>query len=197
MIAADELEALVDVLRGGGVVACATETQMGLLADALSEAAVAKVCLLKNRPDGVPLAVLIPSPRSVSAVAREFPEAASSLADRYWPGPLTVLVRVRAGLPAALSKDGKIGVRIPGPSPARELVRAFGSPLTATSANLSGQAVARDGEHARVVFGAELDAAVAGTAPGGLPSTVVDTTVHPPQLVRRGAVRIDGGGSDR
>jgi L-threonylcarbamoyladenylate synthase len=96
----------------------------------------------------------------------------------------------RASVPAALVRDGKIGVRVPGPSPALELCRAFGGPLTATSANRSGEPAARTSAEARAALGDEVDAYVPGEAPGGPPSTVIDVTETPFRLVRAGAIRI-------
>ncbi len=178
----------VGLLREGGVVACPTETLQGLLADALSVEAVAAVVALKRRgPD--PIALLLPSLDALEQVAEFCPERALELAREYWPGPLTLLVRARPELPEALVRDGKVGVRVPGPSPALDLVRAFGGPLTATSANLSGQPAARTAAEVSAYFPSGLAGQIIGDAPGGSPSTVVDATEARVRVIRMGAVQ--------
>jgi L-threonylcarbamoyladenylate synthase len=186
--------AYVAVLRAGGVVACPTETLQGLLADAFSETAVAKVVQLKRRgPE--PIALILPGWEALTQVAESCPEQAMELGRAHWPGPLTLLVRARAGLPAQLVRDGLVGVRVPGASPALELVRAFAGPLTATSANLSGSPAARTASEVQAYFPSGLDAAVPGDAPGGLPSTVVDATGPVLRVIRVGAISILGLGA--
>jgi L-threonylcarbamoyladenylate synthase len=187
-IGSSELQRLVGLLAAGGVIACPTETLVGLLAAALAPEAVARVCALKGRDVSQPIGVLVSDFEALSSVALEIPELARQLAERHWPGPLTLLLRVRPGLPAALSMNGKIGVRVPGPSPALELVRAFGAPLTATSANMTGRAPALTAEEARAAFPVGLAHVVPGSAPGGLASTVVDATGREPVVLRAGAI---------
>src|SRR5699024_2670629 len=129
----------LEALSRGEVVACPTETLIGLLADARDPEAVERVAALKGRPVGIPMALLVPSLSSSIEVVEHIPKEAEDLAARHFPGPLTLLMRARAGLSPWLVHEGKVGLRVPGPSPALELVRAFGGPLTATSANLSGE----------------------------------------------------------
>ena len=184
-----ELDRYVACLRGGGVVACPTETLVGLLADALSEEAVNRVVAVKRRGND-PIALILPSADAVSQVAEPLSELALRLAQQHWPGPLTLIVRALPGLPAALVRDGTIGVRVPGASPALELARAFGGPLTATSCNPSGQPAARTEAEVRAYFPRELDDIVPGDAPGGAPSTVVDATGFEPKVIRQGAIKL-------
>lgn len=177
----------LEVLRRGGVVACPTETLVGLLADALDDAAVARVVAAKKRPSDAPLALLVPDLAGAEALV-ELDEAARALAEAHWPGALTLVARTRVRLPAPLLRDGTVGVRVPGPSLALDLVRAFGGPLTATSANLSGEpAIASTDD---LDSGLVLDAVVAGKAGGGPPSTIVDVSVSPFRLIRAGAVTL-------
>ncbi len=184
-----ELAHFVEVLRRCGVVACPTETLQGLLANALDPLAVQRVVQAKQRgPE--PLALIIPNVEALDAIAVEISSATRALAAKHWPGPLTLLVHAHPRLAPALVRDGKVGVRIPGRSPALDLVRAFGGPLTATSCNPSGRAPARTEAEARAYFAAVIDDFVPGDAPGGAPSTVVDATVDPPRLLRAGAVTI-------
>jgi L-threonylcarbamoyladenylate synthase len=188
LVTPGELARYVEVLRRGGVVACATETLVGLLADALDHDAVERVARIKGRPEESPIAVLIPAFESAATVASSFPDQAQCLALRHWPGPLTLILPARPGVPSPLTRDGTIGVRVPGPSPALDLCRAFGGPLTATSANRTGEPPARTAAEVEAALGAELDAIVPADAPGGLPSTVVDATVSPPRVVLAGAI---------
>lgn len=189
-LAAYDLGAYVHALKLGGVIACPTETQMGLLADALDEAAVARVCALKRRPESETLGLLAPSLDAALALVEVMSPLALALAQAHWPGPLTLVLRARAGLPAAIVRNGTVALRVPGSSPAAEIVRAFGGPLTATSANLSGQSPLVHAADLRAAFGSGLAAIVPGAPPGGLPSTLVDVTGERPVVLRAGAVAI-------
>jgi len=175
-------------LKRGLVVACPTETQMGLLADALDAAAVARVSSLKRRPAGEPIGLIAPTLDSVLSLVTEMTPLARELAERHWPGPLTLIMRAREHLPADICKSGTVAIRVPGPSPALDLVRAFGGPLTATSANISGQPPLATHSALRAAFGDGLIGIVPGTPPGGAPSTIVDVTGALPVTVRTGAL---------
>jgi L-threonylcarbamoyladenylate synthase len=183
-----ELYPYVSLLRAGGVLAVPTETQMGLLADALSEAAVGLVSELKRRPVDQPISVIVPSLEQGLRLVRDVSELALRLARAHWPGPLTLVLRARDGLPRALTEDGKVALRVPGASPALALVRAFGGPLTATSANISGRPPLATAAELREVFGAGLAGIVPGSAPGGAASTIVDLTGERPRVLRQGSV---------
>lgn len=185
-----ELDKFVAVLRAGDVLACPTETQVGLLADALDEQAVMRVCTMKRRPASEALPLIIPAFEAALGVVREIPAAAEQLARQYWPGPLTLVLRAASHLPAALVKNGTVALRVPGPSPALELVRAFRGPLTATSANISGQPPLSEPDELRATFSGALAGIVPGTAPGGAPSTIVDMTGATPRILRQGAIRL-------
>lgn len=184
-----DLSPFVEVLRHGGVVACPTETLMGLLADATRADAVDAVVRLKGRAPDAPIAVLLPDAASWDRVARDVPSVGRGLAAAHWPGPLTLIAHARDDLPSALVRDGKVGARVPGSSPALDLVRAFGGPLTATSANRTGEPSARDATEVRRIFGDAVKI-VPGAVPGGAPSTVLDVTTDPPNVLRKGAVTI-------
>jgi len=183
-----DLQPFVLMLRSGGVVACPTETQIGLLADALDARAVQRVCDMKRRPAGEPIPVLVASFAAALEIATDVSGAAAALAQAYWPGPLTLVMRARGELPPALLRSGTIALRVPGPSPALELVRAFAGPLTATSANLSGQPPLGSEAALRATFGPALSGVVPGTAPGAPASTIVDVTGAHPIVLRQGAI---------
>lgn len=185
------LQEVLDALERGGVVACPTETWVALLADATNPAAVERVAELKGRPEGAPMAVLLPSIDAVEQVARPLSVEARALAKAHWPGPLTIVSTAKPGLNAWLTQEGKVGMRVPGPSPALEIVVAFGRPLTATSANLSGESPVASVERLAPKLRTTIDVLVHGVAPGGLASTVVDVTDSPFSIVRIGAVALD------
>ncbi|HXG02839.1 MAG TPA: L-threonylcarbamoyladenylate synthase [Candidatus Binatia bacterium] len=181
-----------EALSGGALVAFPTETFYGLGAAALDAGAVRRVFEVKGRPESRPLLVLVDSEAMVDTVAAEIPARARALMARHWPGPLTLVLRARPTVPAEVhAGTGTIGVRLSPHPVATGLVRALGAPITAPSANITGQpppteagAVVRDfdGKIALV-----LDA---GPTPGGPPSTVLDVTVDPPRLIRAGAVAV-------
>lgn len=187
----DELAVAVKVLERGGVVACPTETWLGLLADARNEEAIERVARLKGRPADMPIALLLPDANAVGEVALPPSTEAQALIAAHWPGPLTLLLRAKPGLSARLMKDGKVGVRVPGPSPAADLTRAFGHALTATSANLTGQPPLRSASELPPDLAEGVDGSVPGLSPGGAPSTLIDATTTPMVILRPGAIEID------
>jgi L-threonylcarbamoyladenylate synthase len=194
-VTGDALERAVRAIAAGGVVAIATESFFGLCADVLDAGAVDSVFALKGRAPSEPVPVLIRGDEDLERLVVEVPTPARALMERYWPGPLTIVLRARPEVPAlACGSTGTIGVRVPGACPAAMLLRRCGRPLTATSANRSGEVPRTADADVRADFGDALDVIVPGTAPGGAPSTVVDATVEPFRIVRRGAVRLPEGG---
>ena len=186
-----DLAELVKILEQGGIVACPTETWLGLLADARNHGAIERVAELKGRPADMPIALLLPDAQAVTEVASSLSGEAKALMQTYWPGPLTILLAARSGLSPRLTRDGKVGVRVPGPSPAADLVRAFGRPVTATSANLSGEPPLCSAEELPPRIAEGLDAVVAGASPGGPASTLIDSTTTPMRILRAGAIEVD------
>jgi len=186
-----DLAALVRVLKRGGVVACPTETFLGLLADARNEKAIERVAELKGRPADMPIALLLPDRRAAADVALAPSAEARALMQTFWPGPLTILLPAKPDLSPRLTRDGKVGVRVPGPSPAADLVRAFGHPLTATSANRTGEPPLRSVDELPAALAKELGGVMPGVSPGGAPSTLIDSTVVPIEILRAGAIEID------
>ncbi len=189
MITSDRNKAL-EHLRAGGVVAVATETFFSLCADARRPSAVEAVFALKGREEAKASAVLIPGTEAWPALVREVPPMASRLAARFWPGQLTIALDAAESLHPLLRYRGKVAVRVPGASPALDLVRAFGGPLTATSANPGGAPSSLADEDVRAYFegrGALL--VLEGRANGGMPSTVLECgEAGSWTIVRAGAV---------
>ena len=179
-------------LRAGGVVAIATESFFGLLADVESAAAVTALFSLKPRgaDKGVPL--LLPDVSSWTRLVEVVPPTAERLASAFWPGGLSIALPARVGVDARIALGGSVAVRIPGPSPALDLVRAFGRPLTATSANLPGQPPACDDAAVHASFAAAVAdgrlVVVSGTSPGGAPSTIAVLDGAGLHIAREGAI---------
>jgi L-threonylcarbamoyladenylate synthase len=181
-----------EALRRGELVAFPTETFYGLGAAALDAAAVRRVFEVKGRPESRPLLVLVDSEAMVDAVAAEIPAAARALMARHWPGPLTLVLRARPVVPVEVhAGTGTIGVRLSPHPVARGLVGALGAPVTAPSANLTGEPPPSDAAAVLRAFDGRIALVLdAGPTPGGSPSTVLDMTDDPPRLVRPGAVRV-------
>lgn len=180
------------MLRDGKLVAFPTDTLYALGAVATNARAVAAVFRAKGRGPEKALPVLLAAADDLAWVASEVPQAARALAERFWPGGLTIVVPARADLPAQLhGHSGTIAVRVPAHDTARALIRAVGAPLTGTSANRSGAAPTRTPAEVQAQLAGRLHAIVAGLAPGGTPSTVVDVTRTPARIVRQGAIAAD------
>lgn len=184
------LRRAADVLRGGGVIAFPTETFYGLGADALRPEAVARVRRLKGRADDKPLLLLVDSIAMVESLVTTITPAARALMARHWPGPLTLVLPARAVLPVEVTAGtGAVGVRLSSHAVARGLVRAFGGPVTAPSANVAGAPPPVTAAAALAGLGDGVDLALdAGPTPGGPASTVLDVSADPPRVLRPGAV---------
>jgi L-threonylcarbamoyladenylate synthase len=184
------LKDAAEILLAGGLVAFPTETFYGLGANALDARAFGRVYAVKGRPEGKPLLVLVDSVRMVETLVEEISPTALTLMTRYWPGPLTLVLKAIRGLPAHLTAEvGTIGVRLPPHPVAFGLVRAAGVPITAPSANLSGEQPPTTATEVLRAFEGKIDLVIDGGATkGGLPSTILDLTVAPPRIVRKGAL---------
>jgi L-threonylcarbamoyladenylate synthase len=188
------LAAAAALLARSGLVAFPTESFYGLGASALSAEAVARVFEVKGRPDHRPLLVLVGSSDAAEALCASVPAGARDLMARHWPGPLTLVLPAAPGLPAALTAGTRtIGLRVPGHPVALGLARAAGMPLTAPSANPSGEPPPTSAAAVRRYFGARIDLVLdGGPTAGGTGSTVADCTVWPPRILRQGPIAIPG-----
>ena len=189
------LKEAAGVLLKGGLVAFPTETFYGLGANALDSSAFSRVYAVKGRPENKPLLVLVDSVRMVETLVEAIPPAALVLMTRYWPGPLTLVLKAVGGLPAHLTAGtGTIGVRLPAHPVAFGLVRAAGVPITAPSANRSGEEPPTTAAEVLEAFDGKIELVVDGGATkGGLPSTILDLTVAPPRILRKGALELPEG----
>ncbi len=187
--AVESIQRAREVLLGGGVIALPTDTVYGLGAHSGVASAVEQLYALKFRDKGKAIPLLLAGVDDLRLVAVEVPEVAWRLAERFWPGPLTMVVPKAAGVLDVLTAGGpSVAVRVPAHNAVLKLIATLGAPLAATSANLSGQTEAVTANEVRAVFGARLQLILdGGRCPGGVASTVVDVTVTPPRIRRRGA----------
>ena len=178
------------ILAYGGLVAYPTRCLYGLGVDALNADAVGRVYRVKQRPVDKPLSILIPDRKDLRNWTTDITPGAQWLMERFWPGKVTFILRAGKRLPAQLLGNGdSIGVRLPAHGVAAALLKAFGRPLTATSANLSGSPGCRRIEEFAPEMVRQLDLILdAGALEGGIGSTVVDLTGDTPAVVREGVV---------
>lgn len=179
-----------EIVRGGGVAAVPTETVYGLAADALSESAVEKVFRAKGRPETKPVSIFVTDIGMAEKFCRVIPQEAYTLAERYWPGPLTMILPRRENVPDAITAGGEgVGVRVPANDLTLMLLRLVGRPLTGTSANLSGERAAGSGREALSMLKGRIDCVVdGGECTGGVPSTVVSFMDGEIKIVREGNI---------
>ncbi|HET6498146.1 MAG TPA: L-threonylcarbamoyladenylate synthase, partial [Coriobacteriia bacterium] len=184
------IEHAARIVRAGGVVAFPTETVYGLGADATDETAVARVFALKGRPADHPLIVHLPSAEALDLWARDVPPTAHLLASRFWPGPLTlILKRGPVVSDAVTGGQDTVGLRIPGHPVALALLREFGGGIAAPSANRFGRISPTRASHVIDEFGAEVDYVVdGGPCAVGVESTILDLTSERPRVLRPGGV---------
>ena len=180
-------------LAEGGLVAFPTETVYGLGADAANPQAVAKIFAMKRRPESHPLIVHIGDPLALEAWASHVPEDAKKLVDRFWPGPLTIIVPKSSRVPSAVTGgQDTVGLRCPSHAVAQELLHAFArvgsGAVAAPSANRFGHVSPTTAQHVRDEFGDALMVLDGGPCEVGLESTIVDLSRGAPVLLRPGAI---------
>jgi L-threonylcarbamoyladenylate synthase len=187
-----ELGEVASMVRHGGLVAFPTESFYGLGADALDDAAVARVFGAKGRPETKPVLVLVDSVAMAESMVSDVPAGARELMARHWPGPLTLVLPARAHVPRALTAgSGTVGVRMPGHPIAMALVRAAGRPVTAPSANPSGAPPPTTASEVGAYFDGVIDVILdGGPTAGGTGSTVADCTTWPPRVLRAGPIAL-------
>ncbi len=189
--ATDQAIALaIAAMRAGEAIVYPTETFYGIGADALSSAALERIFAIKGRDAAKTIALIAHNDEAAFAVAREVPPIARILARAFWPGPLTLVMPARTGLPLALvGPDGGVGVRVSSHPIARALAQGLGRAITATSANRSGEPPACTLAAARAALASQVKVFVeGGTLTGGAPSTVVHCDRDGWRILRAGAV---------
>lgn len=182
------LQHAVDILNHGGMVAFPTDTVYGLAALPFDSEYVEQLYIAKGRNSERAIAILLGDPGQIGRVAKELSEPAMRLAERFWPGPLTLIVPKLPQLPEILSPHPTVGVRIPNHPLALALLKMTG-PLAVTSANLSGHQNATNAQEVLAQLGGRIHLVIdGGETPGGVPSTVVDCTGADPVILREGPI---------
>jgi L-threonylcarbamoyladenylate synthase len=186
----EDLSAAVAALKRGDVIIFPTETLYGLGADALDGAAVEKVFQLKGRDPRNPIPVLVADQEMLQTLVAEIPTTAQKLMERYWPGPLTLVLPGRKSIPKRLSNPtGGVGIRISSQPIATVLIKELGRPLTATSANPSGKEPARTLQEAKAYFASQVELFVdGGTLTSTTGSTVVEAMEDTIRIIRQGEI---------
>ncbi len=181
---------LAAVLLADGVIAYPTETFYGLGAAGLSAPAVARIYKLKRREEGKALSLIVSDLGMVLELAESPSPAFQALAQEFWPGPLTLVIKAAPTLPQFLTgPGGTVAVRIPPVTWIRDLVEEISQPLTATSANISGHGEISDPADVAAVFDGRVELIVdGGLTPGGAASTIVDVTGSPARILREGVI---------
>jgi L-threonylcarbamoyladenylate synthase len=185
------LDRAMHVLNSGGLVAFPTDTVYGLGALAFNRGSIGRLYSVKQRDRERPLPVLISSQDQLSHITVRLNKAAQMLADRFWPGPLTIVVESHPELPDEISSSGTVGIRIPDHAFARELLSRAG-PMAVTSANLSNHPASRNAEEVLHELGGKIELVIdGGLTAGQIPSTVVDCTKQTATVLRAGPIGVD------
>ena len=188
-----DIETAAAILREGGLVGIPTETVYGLGASGLNPDAVRRIFEAKGRPQDNPLILHIPDETWLERYCRNIPSAAYTLAEKFWPGPLTMILRRRENVPNAVTAGlDTVGVRCPDHPVTLAIIRAAGVPVAAPSGNLSGRPSPTCAAHMAEDMDGRIDAIVDGGPCGvGVESTIVDLTTSIPRLLRPGGLPLE------
>lgn len=180
------------VIRNGGTVAFPTETVYGLGANALDDEAVRKIFIAKGRPQDNPLIIHV-STKEISGLVKDVPEVAQKIIDKFWPGPLTVILEKKDIIPNVTSANlNTIGIRMPNSEIALKLIELAERPIAAPSANISGRPSPTEVERCVEDLNGRVDYIIGGESSDiGVESTIVDCTVNPPLVLRPGGITLE------
>lgn len=180
------------IISNGGIVAFPTETVYGLGANALDEDAVDKIFKAKGRPQDNPLIVHVAS-KDIEYLVKEVPKVAKNLMDKFWPGPLTIILNKKDIIPNKTSANlESVGIRMPSNDIALKLIELSGCPVAAPSANISGRPSPTDVERCIEDLDGKIDYIIGGEKSNvGVESTIVDCTVIPPIVLRPGGITLE------
>lgn len=179
-----------DIFKKGGMIAYPTETFYGLGVDPFNESAIEKLFALKGREADKPISILVKDKKMLTEVAEEIPLSAEILIKKFWPGPLTIIFKAKKIIPSLITgSTGKIGVRISSNPITQKLLEAIDAPITATSANPSGEKSPVTAREVMDYFENEVDLILdGGTLSGRLGSTIVDVTEGDLKVIRKGEI---------
>jgi L-threonylcarbamoyladenylate synthase len=186
----DHIVKSFQIIKDGGVIVFPTQYLYGLGADALNVEAVDKVFEIKQRSYHKPLLILIPHRQDLKRLVQHVSSAAVHIMNCFWPGAVTLVFKAKDTVPENLTANtGKVGIRMPQHPVALALSRAVGGPLTATSANITGDSGCSTVSDIDLRISDNVDLILdAGPLKGGTGSTVVDVTIDPPKILRDGAI---------
>lgn len=181
-----------EALKKGGIVAFPTDTFYGLGADAANDEAVKRIYAIKERDYDKPILILMDNKSKVSKYVKDIPQIAKKLIDKFWPGPLTIIFHASSAVSQyLLGRGNKVGIRIPGNSLTLLFLKAADRPVTATSANISGEPSPADPVEIKENLCKKIDIILdAGKTTGIKESTVIDITENPPICIREGMITI-------
>lgn len=184
---------LVGIMRGGGLVAVPTETVYGLAGDGLDEKAVAEIYEVKGRPEVKPLSLMVHDAASMERYCENVPPQAYTLAKKFWPGPLTIVMKAKPCVPEIVRAGGEtVGLRCPDHPLTLELLEKSGVPFAAPSANPSGEPSPKNADSVLKYFDGKIDAVLDGGECGiGCESTLIDLSRTPYRILRHGALPAD------
>ena len=188
----EKIKEAAEFIKNGGTVAFPTETVYGLGADALNVKAVEKIFKAKGRPQDNPLIIHVSS-KNIDAYVKEIPEVANKLIDKFWPGPLTIILRKKDIIPDVTSANlDSIGIRMPDNEIARKLIELSNTTIAAPSANISGRPSPTDIQRCIEDLDGKVDCILGGEQSNiGVESTIVDCTVVPPMVLRPGGITLE------
>lgn len=186
------IQEAANIIFKGGIVAFPTETVYGLGANALNEEAVNKIFIAKGRPQDNPLIIHVAS-KDISNLVKNVPEIARKLIEKFWPGPLTIILEKKDIVPSATSAGlDTVGVRMPSSDIALKLIELSGKPIAAPSANISGRPSPTEVERCICDLNGKVDYILGGESSNiGVESTIVDCTVNPPIVLRPGGITLE------
>ncbi len=185
------IEKVVEILKSGGVVAVPTETVFGLVADARNEEAVRKIYSIKERPEDKPFTAFVRDVELVEKLGEYSHPGVVNLIEKFMPGPLTIILKAGSDAPPPIiSKEEKVGIRIPDHPVVKEILEKIDFPLASTSANISGKPPLFSFKDVKRILGDKVDYVVEEDASGQLPSTVLDVSGSVPVLKRKGPISL-------
>ena len=188
-----QIEDAAQIIRQGGLVAVPTETVYGLAGNGLNEAAVREIYEVKGRPAVKPLSLMVPDETAMERYCEAVPPQAHTLAKKFWPGPLTIVLKAKAEIPSIVLAGGTtVGLRCPDHPLTLSLLKRCGLPLAAPSANPSGEESPKTAEQVFTYFDGKIDAVIDGGPCGiGKESTLIDMSAAPYRILRQGALSAD------
>lgn len=186
----ENLSGAAELIKKGALVAVPTETVYGLAGNGLNEKAVKDIYEVKGRPTVKPLSLMIPSPDDMEKYCESVPKAAKALAQRFWPGPLTIVLNSKDIVPEIVRAGGKtVGLRCPDHEKTLELLKLSGLPFAAPSANPSGEESPKSAEKVREYFDGKIGGIIdGGECSIGKESTLIDMSSTPYKILRQGAL---------